>query len=267
MGVCLRKYSPCMEYDTPIKYTHQDDYFTFGYIESGKCNISVDFNEYSLEKGNSFVMFPGQVHSFISSTDLSAYMLIIDSLFIDDSIKQTLARISLLKQPIRLDNLRYMELQTLFHLLSERMELLGSENSISVIKHISLSIICIISECIHQEAYNENFSKLRYMEHTTRFLEMLRMNIHKNHSPSYYAEQLNISSSYLNEAVKITTGVNVSQTIQNELVLRAKRALVYTNNSVKEIALALGFEDCAYFTRLFTKNTGISPNSFRKNRK
>lgn len=267
MGIYLRKYSPCMEYDIPIKYTHQDDYYTFGYIESGKCNISVDFNEYSLEKGNSFVMFPGQVHSFISSTELFAYMLVIDSLFIDDSVKLTLDRVSLQKQPMRLDNLRYMELHTLFHLLSERMELLDSEKSISVIKHISLSIICIISECIHQKAYNENFSKLRYIEHTTRFLEMLRMNIRKNHSPSYYAEQLNISSSYLNEAVKTTTGVSVSQTIQNEIVIRAKRALAYTDNSVKEIALALGFEDCAYFTRLFTKNTGISPNSFRKNRK
>jgi AraC-like DNA-binding protein len=46
--------------------------------------------------------------------------------------------------------------------------------------------------------------------------------------------------------------------------LRAKRMLIYTSLNIKEIAINLGFDDYAYFTRLFTKATGLSPTSYRK---
>lgn len=85
--------------------------------------------------------------------------------------------------------------------------------------------------------------------------------------PSYYADKLCISPVYLNETVKATTGLSVSRMIQYEIVLRAKRMLAYTDCSVKEIALELGFDDCSYFIKIFTKQTGISPVQFRKNHK
>ena len=40
--------------------------------------------------------------------------------------------------------------------------------------------------------------------------------------------------------------------------------LLYTSLNIKEIAINLGFDDYAYFTRLFTKVTGLSPTSYRK---
>ena len=81
---------------------------------------------------------------------------------------------------------------------------------------------------------------------------------------SYYAEALHISPVYLNEVVKNVTGESVSKYIQNELILRAKRMLVYTSLNVREISIDLGIEDYAYFTRLFTKAVGVNPTSYRK---
>ena len=56
----------------------------------------------------------------------------------------------------------------------------------------------------------------------------------------------------------------VSYWIQHELVLEAKRLLYYSDLTVKEVAFALGYDDHAYFSRLFSKVTGMSPGSFRK---
>jgi YesN/AraC family two-component response regulator len=72
-----------------------------------------------------------------------------------------------------------------------------------------------------------------------------------------------LSSYYLNEAIKKTTGLSVGDYIRNEIVLQAKRLLFYTNLSVKEIASSLGYDDYAYFTRLFTKSAGVSPTQFK----
>lgn len=54
------------------------------------------------------------------------------------------------------------------------------------------------------------------------------------------------------------TGRECRQVHPNEIVLRAKRMLVYTTRNIGEIACELGFDDYAYFTRLFTKQTGMN---------
>ena len=48
-----------------------------------------------------------------------------------------------------------------------------------------------------------------------------------------------------------------------QMVLEAKRDLRYTQKSVKEIAIDLGFEDPAYFTRYFKKSENESPQAYR----
>ena len=105
----------------------------------------------------------------------------------------------------------------------------------------------------------------RYKEIAWDFRELLESNIRTNRAPSFYAERLNITVAYLNEAINAVWGTSVSRNIQDEIILQAKRQLVYTTTSVKEIAQGLGFDDYSYFTRLFTKVAGVSPTLFRKN--
>ena len=64
--------------------------------------------------------------------------------------------------------------------------------------------------------------------------------------------------------VRRLTGRSATTYIQTELALRAKRQLCYTNRSVKEVAYDLGFDDSAYFSRLFTRVVGVSPTAFRQ---
>jgi AraC family transcriptional regulator, transcriptional activator of pobA len=100
---------------------------------------------------------------------------------------------------------------------------------------------------------------------TRQFRQRLAKEYKTLKSPAAYAAVLNISPSYLNEAVKDNTGFPVSYWIHREITMEARRMLYYTDNNVKEIAWALGYDDPAYFTRLFTKVTGSSPQQFRRN--
>jgi AraC family transcriptional regulator, transcriptional activator of pobA len=58
-------------------------------------------------------------------------------------------------------------------------------------------------------------------------------------------------------------GFNVTHWLMNEVMLEAKRLLIYSQANVKEIAYRLGYEDHAYFSRLFKKQTGLTPSGFR----
>ena len=103
----------------------------------------------------------------------------------------------------------------------------------------------------------------RHIEIVLSFFHLLTEHIAISRSPSYYASLLHISPVYLNEVVKEVTGISATSYIRNELVMQAKRLLVHTNYAIKEVSNSLGIDDYAYFSRIFTQTTGISPSAFR----
>ncbi len=52
--------------------------------------------------------------------------------------------------------------------------------------------------------------------------------------------------------------------IHQRLILEAKRLLLHSTISAKEVAYSLNFNDPSYFSRFFKTNTGFSPEGFRK---
>jgi AraC-like DNA-binding protein len=63
--------------------------------------------------------------------------------------------------------------------------------------------------------------------------------------------------------VKTITGENASEFIIKRIILEAKRLLIYTDLSNKEISFAINYDDPSYFSRLFRKKVGASPSEFR----
>ncbi|WP_412984612.1 helix-turn-helix domain-containing protein [Pontimicrobium sp. IMCC45349] len=87
----------------------------------------------------------------------------------------------------------------------------------------------------------------------------------KAHSPSFYAELLAVHPNHLNAIVKQITGHTAKKHIQNHLLRLAKSRLLQTEMSIKEIAYSLHFDAPNNFNSFFKKQTGQTPNLFRKN--
>jgi len=79
-----------------------------------------------------------------------------------------------------------------------------------------------------------------------------------------YAEALKITPTHLSRLTREAFGIPASHMIRDRIVREARRNLVYTNLSVSTIAYALGFDDPAYFSRIFSNATGLSPSEFRE---
>ncbi|TDO21636.1 helix-turn-helix domain-containing protein [Pedobacter duraquae] len=78
------------------------------------------------------------------------------------------------------------------------------------------------------------------------------------------ADRLNISAGYLTDVLKQESGKTALEHIHIYLISEAKNKLMGEDKSVSEIAYALGFENLSYFSRLFKKEVGVSPNFFKK---
>lgn len=97
-----------------------------------------------------------------------------------------------------------------------------------------------------------------------RFSEMIERRFRNSQAVSGYASALHVSESRLRSACLAITGQSPVQLIHERLLLEAKRQLHYTDGPISEIAYALGFDDPAYFTRFFSRRTGLSPRAFRQ---
>jgi AraC-like DNA-binding protein len=79
-----------------------------------------------------------------------------------------------------------------------------------------------------------------------------------------FAKKEKVSYDSLRKKFKQETGLSPHQYFLLIKLNRAKALLLRQNITVKQIASELGFEDPYYFSRLFTKKEGLSPDSYRK---
>jgi len=82
-------------------------------------------------------------------------------------------------------------------------------------------------------------------------------------SVGYCAEKLFLSPNYLGDLLKKETGKSAQEHIQLKMIEVAKEKIFERGKSISEIAYELGFKHPQHFTRMFKKNTGLSPNEFR----
>ena len=80
----------------------------------------------------------------------------------------------------------------------------------------------------------------------------------------YLASQLHLSTRYLSDLLKQETGKTALEHIHIFLIDEAKNLLRSTNHTIAETAYDLGFENPPYFSRLFKKETGMTPKEFRE---
>ncbi|AMP99344.1 AraC family transcriptional regulator [Pedobacter cryoconitis] len=96
-----------------------------------------------------------------------------------------------------------------------------------------------------------------------RYNLLVEQHFRLQHQVQFYAELLNRSPKTLANLFAIYNHKSPLAVIQERVVLEAKRLLIYTDKSAKEIAYELGFDDAAYFSNFFKKQVSFSPSDFR----
>lgn len=79
-----------------------------------------------------------------------------------------------------------------------------------------------------------------------------------------FANELFLNTSYLSSLFKKETGMTLTDYVNQNRIGYAKRLLKSTTLSIQAVATAVGISDIHYFTRLFRRETGLSPREYRK---
>ena len=77
------------------------------------------------------------------------------------------------------------------------------------------------------------------------------------------AEHLHVNTSYLSTLFRQVTGMTFKEHLNRVRIEEAARLLSNTDYPVMEIAIACGYKDQSYFTKVFKKMTGLTPKQYR----
>ncbi|RAW02572.1 helix-turn-helix domain-containing protein [Pseudochryseolinea flava] len=101
------------------------------------------------------------------------------------------------------------------------------------------------------------------LEFFRKFTLLVDEHYKQKHSVADYADVLNMAPKTVTHKFKRLKLPQPNEIIKNRIILEAKRLLVHTALTAKEIAHELGYDDPAYFSRQFQIKTGDSPSGFR----
>ena len=101
------------------------------------------------------------------------------------------------------------------------------------------------------------------MEFYRDFSRLVEIHYKEKHSVADYADLLGFAPKTLTHKFKRLHLSQPNEVIKDRIILEAKRLLTYTQMSAKEIAYHLGYDDPAYFNRLFAQKVGDTTTNFR----
>jgi len=242
-------------------HSHRDDYHLFFIQEKGSTPIEIDFQKHEIQSSSVIYVHPDQVHRIGPFENITAGFLAINNENLNSEYLNLLEDIAPAK-PLLLNKETFCAISEAILLSVKLSERHHEKLYHSLLKDSCNTLVALIaSQYLEQSKSTDTLSRLEII--TKAFKALLDQNFISNKKPAEYAQVLNISTAYLNECVKNTTGHSVSSHIQQRVILEGKRLLYHTDKSVKEIASDLGYEDYPYFSRLFKKVTGMTALTFR----
>ncbi len=252
-----------------ISRAHKHGFFVTVIFTAGSGTHEIDFSSYPIKPGSVFMMVPGQVHNWTFTNDIDGFIFFHSQEFFDRhftkrSVYQfpfffsTQNKPGFELSPNHLEKLKGLcdELQEEYH----HKQPFGSQKRLALVDLIYLNLSRWYLEEVQQElrSIGGYSAKLRELG------RLVDENFEEVKSPTKYAAMMNISPKHLNRIVKSSVGKTTSDLILDRITLEAKRRLVHEQSSLAQIAYSLGYEDYAYFSKLFKARTGYPPKAFRE---
>lgn len=103
---------------------------------------------------------------------------------------------------------------------------------------------------------------------THQFINRVIIHLQENYTRDIRLKDLgnlvNLHPRYLCTLFRQVTGKTINEFVRKIRLEKAKRLLLYTSLDITEIALQVGFSSSQYFSRVFSREVGGNPRTFRK---
>ncbi|MFY0631549.1 MAG: AraC family transcriptional regulator [Flavobacteriaceae bacterium] len=221
--------------------------YTLIHILSGNGSIQVDFKNYFDWQDKAIFLEKGQYIKFLSEDFVVRRIEFSnESTFYNDDVRV------LFKHLISLGYINLMECEECQTFLSQSML---SENSSDIIDISS-------KQWYWQNPFKANKEEYQIIFDTK---EVIDAQFSNHLSSSDLVSLINDKGYNAQALIKNKVGLSIKNLMSSKKLIESKKEIAFTEKSIQEVSYELGFNDAAYFNRVFKKSTGQSPLEFREN--
>lgn len=251
-----RSYLP--EYFLP---KHFHNFFHYIYVVGGSGEIKIDDKVYKLVANHIYLVSPGVEHSFWADKATKLVTKEIKFEASDDIYNDLLsnfpASINCINTPVydifnRIHNERITKksmYKELSHCLLSEIFLYLKRNLLNEAKEND-------DDAQDNSQYADDISKVKVY---------IKNNIDNDITLQELADVINLEKTYFVKKFKNTTGVTPMQYVRDAKLTKAKKLLLYSDMNITQISQMLSFSSIHRFSEFFLKETGVSPQKFKKN--
>ena len=253
---------------------HQHLFFELTYIVEGTVEHTVDGKTAVLQKGDYFLVDCGSTHSYCAPKGETFANL--DCLFLPELLDPSLKGTDRLGDVFE-HYLVNCNLQMLFHNPSEMVfrdkdgEILTLLNRIQKEGEKKLPgyremIRCYLVELLHLTIRrSQNASVATGVKSISSYLTSYAAKHYtEDVSLTKLAAEMNYSLPYISKCFKEEMGISFVDYLQHYRVKQAKRLLLSTKQNLAQIGEQVGYRDAKFFSQVFKKITGLTPQQYRK---
>jgi AraC family transcriptional regulator, transcriptional activator of pobA len=246
---------------------HRHDYFELFFFAKGGGKHFIDFIEYKINDRSVHIVFPQQIHLVNRVAQANGFVMIVSRAYLNLLGKMYYPKLlPFYHHPcLNLQEKNFEDIIRSLHKLSSE---LSTQNELAATLAQNYASI-ILTELIRAQAlFETDYQAQRpYTQHEwtiyKTFVQLLEEHYLNKRTVQFYAESLNLSEKVLNNCIRKVCNKTCASLIQERTLIEAKRLLIFTGDSVKEIAYALNFQDSSYFTRFFARMEHKTPKEFK----
>jgi len=236
------------------------------YIAAGSGNVQLDMVSYELSTPCVMVIPAHTVHGFTFGADIDGHVVTLHHCSLDESLGATAEVIEALSRPRIIPASKFATDRLIGDLFDQ---LVGEFSGISPVRGValraffSLALVWIV-RALATEIGLRPTTTLKQDRRAAEFTALVEEHFREGATLDFYAARLGITPTQLNNISNAALGRTAKRVVHDRIYLEARRNLVYTMLTVKEIAGLVGFDDPAYFARFFSRHAGMTPSEFRR---
>ncbi len=247
------------------------NFYTLVLIQKGRMNYALKGNLVSLEANDLVLVPPNYPVSYdFYSDDLQAINLMIEENYYH----------KVLQFDPTLKDMEYSyayDLLPVFHLDASKVELFASlshqiQNTIRIphlyreemIDHMVHVVQLLFSELLYGGEIQPSHDLTNKQSIFKIFIHQASRNFRKERQIKFYADQLNITTTYLSRTVKEMSGQTVNAYLNTFLYNEICKLLRSSSYNMSEISEMLFFNDQSALTNFFKARSGMTPVAYRR---